>query len=191
MDSYGQNVGILNDDPQYTLDVTGDIRYTGSLFDTSDRRLKQDITPLDKEELKRKIAQINTYSFHMKDSPDGPLEFGVIAQEMEEIFPNLVRTEDNAQQYKSVNYNGLVAPLISVSQDLIKENEDLKSQLSEMKAQQELILASLNEMQDDIKGVKIHTGYGLKKAAYDYWMLALALAMFVGSLIVVTRRKAG
>ena len=43
-------------------------------------------------------------------------DLGVIAQEVEEVFPELVRTD--ADGFKTVNYHGLVAPLIEAIKEL-------------------------------------------------------------------------
>lgn len=45
----------------------------------------------------------------------GP-DLGVIAQEVEEVFPELVRTDELG--YKQVNYVGLIAPLIEAVKEL-------------------------------------------------------------------------
>ena len=83
-------IGIGNSTPDVALDVTGDIEYTGTITDVSDRRLKTDINPLNTQDVINRIAQIDTYSFKMKDDEKGRIEFGVMAQELEEIFPELV-----------------------------------------------------------------------------------------------------
>jgi len=49
-------------------------------------------------------------SFTMKDDPKQEIELGVIAQDVEPIFPVLVQTDANGM--KSMNYIGLIAPMI-------------------------------------------------------------------------------
>ena len=46
----------------------------------------------------------------------------MIAQELQEILPNLV----NDGEVKSVNYNGIIGVLIEAVKELKKEVEDLK-----------------------------------------------------------------
>jgi len=46
----------------------------------------------------------------MKDDPKQEIELGVIAQDVEPIFPVLVQTDANGM--KSMNYIGLIAPMI-------------------------------------------------------------------------------
>ena len=52
--------------------------------------------------------------------------YGVIAQELEQILPDLVTTQQN----KSVNYNGLVGVLIEAVKELSAEVEELKKKVS-------------------------------------------------------------
>lgn len=101
------------------LDVLGDIHYTGSLIDVSDRRLKTDIAPLaDSGSMLERIRNIDTYRFRMKADEEGHIEFGVMAQDLKEIFPELVVTNTSTPEgYMSVNYLGLIAPLIAAVQE--------------------------------------------------------------------------
>lgn len=61
-----------------------------------------------------------------EDAPDGLRghDLGVIAQEVEEVFPELVSTDE--QGYKRVNYAGLIAPLIEALKELDARVETLE-----------------------------------------------------------------
>ena len=134
-------VGIGNTSPSVALDVTGDIEYTGIITDVSDRRLKQDIVTLPAGQLE-KIASVNPVSFAMINNPS-VTEYGVIAQELEEVFPILVKTADDASETKSVNYVGLIAPMMSAISELKALNEEqavrLAKQESELQALKETV----------------------------------------------------
>jgi hypothetical protein len=60
--------------------------YAGAFIYTSDRRLKEHIVPL--SDSLSKILSLNGYSFDWKK--DGKHDIGVIAQEVEKVFPALV-----------------------------------------------------------------------------------------------------
>ena len=137
-------------------------------------RLKTDIKPLSTQDVMKKLAQINTYSFRMKDDPKGQIEFGVMAQELEKVFPELVKTAKDEMGTKSVNYMGLIAPLITASKELQSENASLRAELAEMKTAQA-------DMHKDINGLKARTGYGVEKAGYDSWIMLLAAMLFGAS----------
>lgn len=143
------------------MTVTGDINYTGTLTDTSDRRLKTDIHPLsERGSMMDRLTKVDTYSFRMKDDKDAETEFGVMAQELEEIFPELVRTADDEMKTKSVNYVGMIAPVIEASKELKAENDLLKAELANLR--------------NDIDGLKLHTGYGFGKASFESLLMIMA-----------------
>jgi len=111
--------------------VPGYIYATGDVvaFSTSDKRLKDNITPIINPI--EKIQKIGGYEFdwipveniHSYEGHD----IGVIAQEIEEVLPELVTTRDNG--YKAVKYDKIVALLIEAIKDQQKQIEELKSKL--------------------------------------------------------------
>jgi len=142
------SVGIGAIVPDVALDVAGSIEYTGTITDVSDRRLKTDIVPLSADEVIARLARVETYSFRMKDDEEGVTEFGVMAQEIEEIFPELVRTADDEMGTKSVNYVGLIAPMITAVQDLQDKNAALSGQVEDVQA----MLGEMRAEMDAMKG---------------------------------------
>jgi hypothetical protein len=89
---------------------------------TSDENLKSNIetvqNPLDT------LHQLRGVTFDWKTTNKPSV--GVIAQEIEQVLPQLV----NEGEHKSVNYNGLIGVLIEAVKELSAEVEDLKSQLN-------------------------------------------------------------
>ncbi len=170
-----------------TFAVVGDVTYTGTITDVSDMRLKNNILPLnDRGSMLNKLDQIGTYSFTMKDDQNGRVEFGVMAQEINKVFPELVKVDENtAEKYMSVNYVGLIAPLIEASKELKSENESLKAQIS-------MIEERMASLEGDMNGMKAHTGYGISKAQMGLGMM-LGMMLMGGmagvAMIVVNRRR--
>ena len=123
------NVGIGKTGPSYTLDVNGPVQATVFYY-SSDRRWKENIqaitNPLDK------ILALNGYSFDWKKT--GKKDIGIIAQEVEKVFPELVAT--NNEGYKSVEYANLVAPLIEAIKEL---NTKVESQAKQIQTLQNSI----------------------------------------------------
>ena len=115
------NVGIGMIDPSYKLDVNGDIRASG-FYESSDIRLKTNIKLIDS------TNNIELVSFNWKK--DGKQSYGVIAQQVEEYYPELVST-DEFTGYKSVNYDAVLilkcAQLENRIKQLEKQLEDLKN----------------------------------------------------------------
>jgi hypothetical protein len=88
---------------------------------SSDLNLKKNIHQIDNP--LNKITQINGVSFEWKS--DERKALGVIAQEVESIFPELISSSQDG--YLSLNYNGLIAVLIESVKELKQEIEELKS----------------------------------------------------------------
>jgi hypothetical protein len=122
------NVGIGTATPAAALHVVGDIKYTGIIVDISDRRAKKDIRPLPTGQL-AKMMQLQPVSFVMKDDPKGRTELGLIAQDTEPLFPDLVQTDPDGT--KAMGYVGLVAPLIKAMQE---QQAQIQEQRAEMRA---------------------------------------------------------
>ncbi|MCE7887452.1 MAG: hypothetical protein DYH13_08150 [Alphaproteobacteria bacterium PRO2] len=182
------NVGINNDAPNVKLDVVGDIEYTGTIADVSDIRLKKDIHPLtERGSMLEKLNQVETYSFTMKQEKTGQVEFGVMAQEIEKIFPELVRTADDEMGTKSVNYVGLIAPMIEAGKELEAQNKALKAEIAALKTRQDEMKQAMNDLAQDMKGLKIHTGYGIGKAEMSLLMILAALGT-LGAVGLARRR---
>jgi len=120
-------VGINNASPSYMLDVSGDIRATGNIygnsFQYSDAKLKNSITTIN--DPIGKIMQLRGVTFNWnKDNKAG---VGVIAQEVEKVYPEIVDT--NKEGIKSVQYTALVAPLIEAVKAQQKEIIDLQARI--------------------------------------------------------------
>lgn len=104
-----------NASPNVALDVTGDIEYTGVTTDVSDRRLKENISPF-KTSL-AKVLALQPVTFVMKDDPQKRVEYGFIAQDIQPLYPDLVKVAPDEQGTLSLNYIGLIAPLIKAVQE--------------------------------------------------------------------------
>ena len=82
-----------------------------------------------------KLSNINGVSFEWKK--DGKESIGVIAQEVQEVFPQLVSLVPNLSngegEHLTVNYSGLIGVLIESVKDLQSQVIDLKNQLEELK----------------------------------------------------------
>ena len=121
-----------------TLDDQGRVINVVAGNPASDERLKKNIDPL--ENVLDEILKLNGYRYQWKnDSLNAKQEIGVIAQEVEQIFPELVR--ERSDGYKGVNYNGLVPLLLEAIkeqqktiQQLTEENNAIKSDLEAIKA---------------------------------------------------------
>ena len=124
----GGNVGIGTTNPGEKLEVNGNVKATAFLY-SSDRSLKKDIQKIDNALLK--IRQLEGVSFKWKENSQPSL--GLIAQDLEEVFPELVSTNENTG-LKSVQYGNLIAPLIEAIKEQQKQIEELRQEIKELNA---------------------------------------------------------
>ena len=91
--------------------------------ESSDFRLKTDIVRL--EDSLDKLKQIQGVSYEWEN--DRQCSIGVIAQQIEPIFPELVLTDNKG--YKSVNYTGLLVVALEAIKTLHKKINSLKDKM--------------------------------------------------------------
>ena len=101
-------------------------------FASSDKRLKENIKPLDSA--LDKLMKISGVEFDWKKLTEKEKEtihgneghdVGVIAQEIEEVLPEVVQTRDNG--YKAVKYEKIVPLLIEAIKEQQQQIEELKN----------------------------------------------------------------
>jgi Chaperone of endosialidase/Head domain of trimeric autotransporter adhesin len=145
-DYLGTNISIGLRDAGGTFVQAAHINtVTGLYTQTSDRRYKRDFTPLSNPLDKiLKISGLHYYWDGDRGTRDSSRQSGVIAQEVQAVMPELVRTDEKG--FLSVNYAGFAPYLIESIKILKKENEDLRQQvaaLSALKADVEALKAML------------------------------------------------
>ena len=97
------------------FEPNGDAIFNGDVKVTSDKRLKSNIISLGST--LTKLLQIDGKSYTMKKDESEKQKIGLLAQDIEKVFPELV-SESNG--IKSINYQGLVPVLINA----LKEQEE-------------------------------------------------------------------
>jgi hypothetical protein len=106
----------------------GNINATGDIiaYFSSDAKLKDNISAI--ESPLEKISKINGVSFNWNDKQSvyetGKKDYGVIAQEVEEVLPELVTTRDSG--YKAVRYEKIVPLLIEAIKEQQHQIDELK-----------------------------------------------------------------
>ena len=120
--------------------VSNDLTVSGDVVISSDARLKSNIVSLGST--LPKLLQIDGKSYEMK----GKQKIGVLAQEIQEVFPELVSEDDN--EMLAVNYQGLVPVLINALKEQQSEIDRLKKQEKKIN-RLEKILLKLTENYED------------------------------------------
>ena len=118
--SEGGNAQFLGNISGSQIEASGDVIAFGS----SDERLKDNIQPI--SEPLYKLSKVGGYTFDWNDKQDAYQghDVGVIAQEIEEVLPEVVMTRGTG--YKAVKYEKIVPLLIESIKELQKKVEDIE-----------------------------------------------------------------
>lgn len=102
------------------ITCTGNISASGTVTSSSDATLKDNVVVI--PDALEKIAGLRGVSFTRNDlDDDGKVHIGVIAQEVEAVFPEVI----SGEEVKSVAYGNIVAPLIEAVKTLKSQNDEL------------------------------------------------------------------
>ena len=109
---------------------SGSVQASGDIvaYASSDERLKSEITPI--QNPLEKINSISGNSFIWNEEKQNIYkgkDYGVVAQEIEKILPELVETRESG--YKAVKYDKLVSLLIEGIKELSQEVTKLKKEI--------------------------------------------------------------
>jgi hypothetical protein len=118
------------------LKVNGSVQATNVTY-TSDARFKTHVRPLAGALSSVLALRGVRYEWNalgvQHGGTAGASQVGVLAQEVEKIYPELVSTDKEG--YKAVNYAQLTPVLIEALKELAAQNEALKAELQTVKAQ--------------------------------------------------------
>ena len=134
--SPNNSVGVGTDNPSssYRMQVNGNLRVNTTTY-TSDKKYKNNILPIENA-----ISKINNiegvkYNWNTELFPkmnfDRKIHFGVLAQDIEKVYPNLVFTDEWGN--KAVNYTELIPVIIEATKEQQSEIEILKKEIIELK----------------------------------------------------------
>ncbi|MDD3906210.1 MAG: tail fiber domain-containing protein [Candidatus Omnitrophica bacterium] len=119
------------------LQVQGNITYYAGLTYGSDIRLKKNIDTLSEGALE-KLTKLRGVTFEWRrgeiediELPEGR-QIGLIAQELEKEFPELVSTADNG--YKAISYDKLTVVLLEGIKELKAKNDLLEKRIAALEA---------------------------------------------------------
>jgi len=153
------NTGIGTQSPTQKLDVNGNARFRGiasgpsvaSLYvdasgvlykSTSDQRLKDNVNSLANS--LNKVLKIRGVNFTWKSNPAMGKRIGFIAQEIEQVFPELVFTNET-DGYKGVNYAEMTAVLVEAMKEQQTIIDKQQKELDLLKVELEAIKKLLSK----------------------------------------------
>ena len=127
-------VGIGTIAPSFNLDVAG-FAHASSFPTSSDARFKTNVAQV--RGVLEKLKQVRAVFFEWNEHyrtlgrSTGKREIGVVAQEIEAVFPELV-TEWGDQKYKALDYGRLAAVLLEAVKELAAHSEILSQQVRDL-----------------------------------------------------------
>ncbi|MCX7687137.1 MAG: tail fiber domain-containing protein [Fimbriimonadales bacterium] len=127
-----------------TYDIVCASIRTNGVYTRSDERLKRDIQPLNASDAYQRLLNLRPVSYYWREAPlPQSLQYGFVAQELQEIFPELVEEGGDAQKTLAVNYQALIPLLVNalqVQEERIQKQEErirkLEAELQQLRAQQ-------------------------------------------------------
>ena len=150
------NVGIGTTNPAQKLQVgtsgDGSVAIANAWNTFSDVRLKRDLVKL--PEALNKLEELNGYYYFWKDGEDQSRQVGVVAQEVEQVLPELVKTGQDG--VKTVDYPKLTVLLIEAAKQL---RADKDRDIARLKEEKDSDIARLDaensKLKADAEKVKI------------------------------------
>ena len=118
--------------------VVGDDISADNYLYNSDEKLKMDVKKIDSA--LEDIKKLEGIEFKWKDN--GEKSYGLIAQKVEKVYPELVKTQsvfdeetNETETYKAVQYGNLVAPLIESVKELDEKDSDLELEIRNLEVE--------------------------------------------------------
>ena len=102
----------------------------GAYVQSSDLRLKTEVKQL--PDVLPGLERLGLYSYYFNDAQSTNRSLGVIAQEVEQLFPDLVSEKDG---YLGVNYQGLSVIALKAVQELSEKNEKLSAEVETLRSE--------------------------------------------------------
>jgi hypothetical protein len=137
-------IGTMTASSQFQVGNSGDgsVARANAWTTFSDRRWKTKIILI--TDALDKLHSINGYTYKWKEGADTSTQVGVIAQEIEAVLPEAVKTDENG--YKSVDYGKLSALLI----EAVKEQQTIITSLENKIQEQNTTIMDVQSVQKSL-----------------------------------------
>lgn len=167
-DTYGIYAAAKGNGNVWAGFFDGDVFVSGTLTHASDRKFKENISELSKREVVSKLMKLQPSTYNYKSGEgvnfDSGLQYGFVAQEVEKVFPDLVKEvrqpiyngtdqygnpvidEQNSIEFKSVNYTGMIPILTKALQEQELTMNAYKAELDELKARNQEMVEKFAEL---------------------------------------------
>jgi hypothetical protein len=117
--------------PKVPVLIDADLIITGSIFNVSDERLKENIIDIKKESIDD-LVSLKPAMFTYKNDNKKKTHYGFLAQDVEKLFPELVEN-NNYSGYKTLNYQEFIPLILAKMKMMDEEIKELKEEIKELK----------------------------------------------------------
>ncbi len=117
---------------------------------SSSIRFKQDVA--DMGGASSRLMELRPVTFHYKTQPGGPLQYGLIAEEVEQVMPELV-VRDATGQLESVAYHELPAMLLNELQKQQAQIQQQQAQFADLSKTIQAQQAQIEELRHQVQGL--------------------------------------
>jgi hypothetical protein len=124
----------------------------------SSERFKTSVAPMG--EVSEKLQQLRPVGFHLKSDPHGPVQYGLIAEEVAKVYPELVIRDGNGR-VDGVRYDELAPMLLN----------EVQKQQATIRAQAKRADSQAAEIRD-LKNLVLEMRVGLQKLQAKDQLLA-------------------
>jgi hypothetical protein len=125
-----QSINTSTSSSSYGLYVSGSIYSTSNIVAASDARLKENVFTVDNA--LEKVNQLRGVYYNRIDDEEKKRKVGVIAQEINEVVPEVVTYDKENDQF-GVDYGNLAGVFIEAIKQLTDEIKTLKKEIEILK----------------------------------------------------------
>ena len=145
-------IGMPNPSQKLQVGMSGDgsVALANAWNTFSDIRLKRDLVKI--PDALDKLLGLNGYYYYWKKGGDQGRQVGVIAQEVEEVLPELVKTGSDG--IKTVDYPKITAVLIEATKKIKADGDQLKVENLQLKADSTEKDAAIEQLKSDNDAMK-------------------------------------
>jgi hypothetical protein len=108
----------------FSVDINGNCTANGDVTAYSDKRIKENILPINNA--LDKVLTLNGVTYNRTDLEDKSTKIGFIAQEVEKVVPEIVLYDEKVDRY-AVSYGNVTALLVEAVKEQQTQIEELKS----------------------------------------------------------------
>ena len=110
----------------------------------SSERFKTDIAPMGS--YTAKLQALRPVKFHLKTDPHGAVQYGLIAEEVAKVYPELV-IRDETGRIDGVRYDELAPMLLNEMQEQRRQLQDTQKQMAELRQMNDAMHAAISKLQ--------------------------------------------